>query len=48
LSSPEVGIGVFFMVPFALLVILPAVLAGYVIGILFTIAHRKIKGGENR
>jgi len=49
LSSPEVGFGVFFMVPFALLVILPTVLAGYVIGrIIFTIAHRKPKGGESR
>jgi hypothetical protein len=49
LTSPEVGFGVFFMVPFALLVILPTVLAGYVIGrIIFTIAHLKPKGGESR
>jgi hypothetical protein len=48
LSSPEVGFGVFFMVPFALLVILPTVLAGYVIGrIILTIAHRRYKGGES-
>lgn len=41
LSSPEVGFGVFFMVPFALLVVLPTVVAGYVIGrIIFTIGHR--------
>lgn len=49
LSSPEVDFRVFFMVPFALLVILPTVLAGYVIGrIIFTIARRKSKGGESR
>lgn len=49
LSSPEVGFGVLFMVPFALSVILPTVLAGYVIGrIIFTIAHRKSEGGESR
>jgi hypothetical protein len=49
LSSPEAGFGVFFMVPFALLVILPTVLAGYFIGrMMFTIAHRKPKGGESR
>ena len=49
LSSPEVGFRVFFMVPFALSVILPTVLAGYVLGrIIFAIAHRKPKGGESR
>jgi hypothetical protein len=32
LSSPEVGVGVFFMVPFALLVILPEAVAAYVVG----------------
>lgn len=47
LSSPEVGFGVFFMVPFALSVILPTVLAGYVIGkIAFTISHRKPNRGK--
>lgn len=49
LSSPEAGFGVFFMVPFALLVILPAGLGGYVIGkIIFTIAHQKTRGGHSR
>jgi len=48
LSSPEVGFGMFFMPPFALLVILPTVLAGYVIGkIIFTITHRRHKGSES-
>jgi len=32
LSLPSPGIGVFFMVPFALLVILPVALVGYVLG----------------
>ena len=37
----EVGFGVFFMVPFALLVILPTALAGYMIGkIIFMITRR--------
>jgi hypothetical protein len=41
LSSPGVGFGVFFMVPFALLVILPTALAAYVVGrVIFTIAYR--------
>lgn len=47
LSSPEVGFGTIFifMVPFALLVILPAALAGYVIGrAIFMVAHRREKG----
>ncbi len=49
LSSPEVSFGMFFMVPFALLVILPTVLGGYVIGrIIFTIAHRDTNGSESR
>jgi hypothetical protein len=49
LGSPKAGFGVFFMLPFALLVILPTVLAGYVIGrILFSIAHRKPRDGESR
>jgi hypothetical protein len=48
LSSPEVGFGVFFMVPFALSVILPTVLAGYVIGrVIFKIAHRRDKGARS-
>jgi hypothetical protein len=48
LSLPEPGFGVFFMVPFALLVILPTVLAGYVIGkIIFAITHRRDKGAES-
>ncbi|WP_141838547.1 hypothetical protein [Herbaspirillum sp. SJZ107] len=48
LSLPEPGFGIFFMVPFALLVILPTVLAGYVIGkFIFAIAHRRDKGGES-
>jgi hypothetical protein len=42
LSLPKPGFGVFFMVPFALLVILPTVLAGYAIGkIIFVITHRR-------
>jgi hypothetical protein len=49
LISPEAGFGVFFMVPFALLVILPTALGGYVIGrIIFTIMHRRSKGDESR
>lgn len=32
LGSPGIGIGVFFMVPFALLLILPAALVAYVLG----------------
>jgi hypothetical protein len=41
LSSPDVGIGVFFMVPFALLVILPEAVAAYVLGrVIFMIVHR--------
>jgi hypothetical protein len=45
LSSPGTGFGVFFMVPFALLVILPTVLAGYLIGrCIFRIAHHKAGG----
>jgi hypothetical protein len=48
LSSPEVGFGMFFMVPFALLVILPTVLVGYVIGrVVFTVTHRRDKGARN-
>jgi membrane-bound ClpP family serine protease len=48
LSLPEPGFGVFFMVPFALLVILPTVLAGYVIGkIIFSITHRRDKRAES-
>jgi hypothetical protein len=44
LSSPDVGFGVFFMVPFALLVILPTALAAYVLGrVIFTIVHRREK-----
>jgi hypothetical protein len=44
LSLPEPGFGIFFMVPFALLVTLPTVLAGYVIGkIAFAITHRRDK-----
>ncbi|SDF50733.1 hypothetical protein SAMN05428966_11691 [Massilia sp. PDC64] len=49
LSSPGVGAGVFFMVPFALLVLLPEALAAYVVGrVLFMIAHRSIgsTGGD--
>jgi hypothetical protein len=42
MGALEVGFGVLFMIPFALLVILPAALAGYVIGkIIFTIVHRR-------
>lgn len=42
LSLPGNGFGVFFMVPFALLIILPATAAGYLVGrFIFTIAHRK-------
>ena len=48
LSLPEPGFGVFFMVPFALLGILPTVLAGYVVGkIFFTITHKSDKGAES-
>lgn len=48
LSLPEPGFGVFFMVPFAMLVILPTVLAGYGIGkIIFTITHRGDKSVES-
>jgi len=49
MSSPDAGSGVFFMVPFALLAILPTVLVGYVIGkLLFTMTHRRPKDGESR
>lgn len=47
LSSPEVGFGVFFMVPFALLVILPTVLAGYLVGkAISTIAQRRARAAD--
>jgi hypothetical protein len=47
MGALEVGFGVFFMVPFALLVILPAVLGGYIIGkIIFTIMHRRHGAAE--
>lgn len=36
LSSPGAGFGVFFMVPFALLVILPTALAAYMVGRVLT------------
>ena len=45
LGSPDVGAGVFFMVPFALLVLLPVAVAAYVAGrVLFKIAHRSVDG----
>jgi hypothetical protein len=45
LSSPEVGVGVFFMVPFALLVILPTALAGYLLGrMIAAIANPRVGG----
>jgi hypothetical protein len=48
LSLLEPGFGVLFMVPFALLVILPTVIAGFVIGkIVFTMTHRADKGAES-
>lgn len=41
LSTPELGIGVFVMVPFALSVILPIALAAYVVGrVIFTVMHQ--------
>jgi hypothetical protein len=39
--SPEVGFGMFFMVPFALTVILPTVLAGYIVGKVLAQARRR-------
>jgi hypothetical protein len=40
-GSPDVGAGVFFMVPFALALVLPVALAGYAIGrVAFTMAGR--------
>lgn len=50
LISPEVGFGTIFifMIPFALSVILPEALAGYVIGrIVSKIAHRRDKVAES-
>jgi hypothetical protein len=47
LSSPEVGVGVFFMVPFALSVILPTALAGYLLGrVIFALVRRRSGGPE--
>jgi membrane-bound ClpP family serine protease len=43
LGSPEVGVGIFSMVPFALLVILPEATAAYVVGrVAFTLARRNV------
>lgn len=48
LSLPKPGFGVLFMIPFTLLVILPKVIAGFVIGkIVFTMTHRVDKGAES-
>lgn len=48
LRPPEVGFGVFLMVSFAMSVILPTVLAGYVVGrVIFAIAHGSGRGAKS-
>lgn len=45
IASSGTGVGVFFMVPFALVVILPIAIAAYFVGrFIFSITHRKVSG----
>jgi hypothetical protein len=48
-SAPGTPVAVLFMVPFALLLILPAALAGYAVGkIMFAIMHGRPKGAGSQ